>query len=79
MTERIKAFIKAAGKALAPYKKNIIIPLLEIIGIIVICALIVHFISGHETLKQYAAKNPDIAYQASADVSASDNASDETP
>ena len=69
MAERIKAFIKAAGKALAPYKKNIIIPLLEIIGIIVICALIVHFISGHETLKQYAAKNPDIAYQTSADVS----------
>ena len=72
MKERIKALIRWIGKILTPYKKTIIIPVLEIIAIIVICSLIVHFFSGHETLAQYADKHPEIAYQTVSDASASE-------
>ena len=63
MKDKIIEFFKVIKAFLAPYKKNIIIPLLKILGIIAVCALLVHFIGGHETLSQYASKHPDIAYQ----------------
>ena len=54
--QRIKAFFKAIGASLAPYKKNIIIPLLKILAIIIVCAIIARYMSGNETLAEYAAK-----------------------
>lgn len=65
MKDKLKDFIDKLYTFLKPYKNTIIIPVLKILGIIIACALIVHFIGGHETLKQYADKNPDIAYQTS--------------
>ncbi|SCX19264.1 hypothetical protein SAMN02910339_02699 [Lachnospiraceae bacterium YSD2013] len=65
MKLKIKELFERIRKALKPYQKNIIQPLLKIILIIVICMIIVHVISGHETLSQYADKNPDIAYSTS--------------
>ncbi|MCQ2520270.1 MAG: hypothetical protein MJ107_07060 [Lachnospiraceae bacterium] len=77
MKEKILSIYKKIKKTLAPYKKNIIMPLLEIIGIIIVCALIVRFMGGHETLAQYAEKNPDIAYQSSVEENiVSDNPTD---
>jgi hypothetical protein len=63
MKDKLKDFIAKLYTFLKPYKNTIIIPVLKILGIVIICALLVHFIGGHETLKQYADKNPDIAYQ----------------
>lgn len=63
MKTKIVEMYTKIKKALAPYKKNIIIPLAKIIGIIIVCAVIVRLVSGHETLADYAKKNPDIAYQ----------------
>lgn len=65
MKDKVKEFIKKLYTFLKPYKNTITIPVLKILGIIIICALLVRFIGGHETLKQYADKNPDIAYQTS--------------
>ena len=65
MKDKFKDFITKLYTFLKPYKNTIISPLLKILAIIVICALLVHFIGGHETLKQYADKNPDVAYQTS--------------
>ena len=65
MKDKIIALFEKIRKALKPYQKNIIQPLLKIILIIIICVIIVHVISGHETLSQYADKNPDIAYSTS--------------
>ena len=62
MKDKLIAFFKRIDKKISPYKKNIIYPVLKILAIIIICALIVHFVGGHETLAQYAEKNPDIAY-----------------
>lgn len=50
-------------KTLKPYKNTIIIPLAKIIGIIILCVVLVKVIGGHETLADYAKKNPEIAYQ----------------
>lgn len=63
MKNKFLMFIEKIDKKISPYKKNIIIPLLEILGIIIICVLIVHFVGGNETLSEYAEKNPDIAYK----------------
>lgn len=65
MKLKIKELYERIRKALKPYQKNIIQPLLKIIVIIIICVIIVHVIGGHETLRQYADKNPDIAYSVS--------------
>ncbi len=56
MIAKIKAFFKALGAYLSPYKKNIIIPLLKILAIIIVCAIIARYMSGHETLAEFAAK-----------------------
>ena len=59
--ERIGSFFKDKHKLirekLAPYEKNIIIPLAKIILIIIICAIIARVMGGNETLAEYAAKN----------------------
>lgn len=65
MKLKIKELYERIRKILKPYQKNIIQPLLKIILIIIICVIIVHFIGGHETLSQYAEKNPDVAYSVS--------------
>ena len=44
------------------YKKKLIIPILELLGLIIVCVVLVRLIGGHETLSDYAAKHPDIAY-----------------
>ncbi|MCR4961300.1 MAG: hypothetical protein K6A74_07575 [Lachnospiraceae bacterium] len=62
MKEKLSAFWAKICKALRPYKKNVIIPLLKIIGIIILCAVLVRVMNGHETLAEYAAKNPETAY-----------------
>lgn len=62
MKSKIKDLISKIDKAITPYKKNLIIPLLKIIGIIIVCVVIARLMGGHETLAEYAAKNPDIAY-----------------
>ena len=72
MKLKIKELFERIRKVLKPYQKNIIQPLLKIILIIIICMIIVHVISGHETLSQYADKNPDIAYSTSTSVSRED-------
>lgn len=72
MKLKIKELFERIRKALKPYQKNIIQPLVKIILIIVICMIIVHVINGHETLSQYADKNPDIAYSTSTSVSGED-------
>ena len=48
---------------LKPYKKNIINPLIKIVAIIIISALLIHFLEGKETLAEYAKENPEIAYK----------------
>jgi len=58
MKLKIKALYDKIVKALAPYQKNIIQPLLKILGIIILCAVIAHLMGGNETLLEYAAKNP---------------------
>lgn len=58
----IKKFFLNIWDALKPYKKNIIIPLLKIIGVIIICVILIRVMTGDETLAEYAAKNPDTAY-----------------
>lgn len=63
--ELLTNFFRKIDKAISPYKKNIIYPLLKILAIIIICVIISHFIGGHETLADYASKNPEIAYQTS--------------
>lgn len=55
--------IKKIDKIITPYKKHIVYPLLKILGIILLCVILANIIGGHETLSDYAAKNPDIAYQ----------------
>jgi len=72
MKLKIKELFERIRKALKPYQKNIIQPLLKIILIIIICMIIEHVISGHETLSQYADKNPDIAYSTSTSVRGDD-------
>lgn len=62
MKERIKSFFKRIGNTLAPYKKNIIFPLLKIIGIIIVCAVLVRLLNGHETLADYASKQSSVTY-----------------
>ncbi len=56
--KNIKEFWKA-------YKKKLLIPILELLGLIIVCVVLVRLIGGHETLSDYAAKHPDIAYSAS--------------
>ena len=75
MKDKIIALFEKIRKALKPYQKNIIQPLLKIILIIIICVIIVHVISGHETLSQYADKHPDVAYS----VSTGDSDTDSEP
>lgn len=55
------------NKAISPYKKNIIFPLLKILAVIILCLIILKLVGGNETLADYAAKNPEIAYQTSVD------------
>lgn len=62
MLEKIKEAWGRFVKAVSPYKKNLIIPLLKIFAIIIVCALIAHFMGGNETLSEYAEKHPDLAY-----------------
>ncbi len=57
MKLKIKELFVKVKAALAPYQKNIIQPLLKIIGIIIVCAVVAHLIGGNETLLEYAAKN----------------------
>lgn len=56
MMNKVKNFFSALWDYLAPYKKNIIIPLLKILAIIILCAIIVRFLAGGETLAEYAAR-----------------------
>lgn len=56
MINKLKNFFSSLWEYLAPYKKNIIIPLLKILAIIIICAILVRFLSGGETLAEYAAR-----------------------
>jgi len=65
MKDKIIALFEKIRKTLKPYQKNIIQPLLKIIVIIIICMIIVRVIGGHETLSQYAAKHPDVAFSVS--------------
>ena len=65
---KIGSFFKGLWKALDPYKKNIIYPLLKILGIIIVCAVLVRVMSGNETLSDYAEKNPEIAYQSDSEA-----------
>lgn len=58
MKLKLKELYIRIRDALAPYQKNIIQPLLKIIGIIIVCAVIAHLIGGNETLLEYAAKQP---------------------
>jgi len=53
----VKEKYKKIREKLAPYEKNIIIPLAKIILIIIICAIIARVMGGNETLAEYAAKN----------------------
>lgn len=62
MKDKILGLINRFRDAVRPYKKNIIIPLLKIIAIIILCAILVRVMGGHETLADYARKNPEIAY-----------------
>ena len=62
MKAKIVNLFKRFYAVIKPYRKNLIDPLLKIIGIIIICALLVRFVSGNETLNEYASKNPDKAY-----------------
>lgn len=57
MKLKFKAFYDKIKKALAPYQKNLIQPLLKILAIIIICAVIARLINGNETLLEYAAKH----------------------
>lgn len=68
MKTKIAEMYTKIKRAIAPYKKNIIIPLLKIFGIIIVCAIVVRLMSGHETLADYAKKNPDIAYQTESSI-----------
>ena len=38
------------------YGKKMIIPILEIVGMIIVCAILVYVLNGHETLAEYASK-----------------------
>ena len=38
------------------YGKKMIIPILEIVGMIILCAILVYVLNGHETLADYAAR-----------------------
>lgn len=59
MKLKLKKAFRKLRDTIKPYEKNLIIPLLKIILIIVICMLIVRFLGGHETLAEFAAKkNP---------------------
>lgn len=59
MKLKLKEAFRKLRDAIKPYEKNLIIPLLKIILIIIICMLIVRFLGGHETLAEFAAKkNP---------------------
>ena len=70
MKDKFTTLTKKLDALIAPYKKNIIIPLLKIIGIIIVCAILVRVIGGNETLADYAEKNPELAYpEASVSVS----------
>ena len=44
------------------YGKKLILPVLKLLGVIIVCVVLVHLISGHETLADYASKHPEIAY-----------------
>lgn len=55
---KIKEKYENLRTLLSPYQKNLIQPLLKIIGIIIVCAVLAHLISGNETLLEYAQKNP---------------------
>ncbi|MBR6003833.1 MAG: hypothetical protein IK068_03825 [Lachnospiraceae bacterium] len=61
LLERITTFYKdkytKIREKLAPYEKNIIIPLCKIILIIIVCVIIARVMGGNETLAEYAAKN----------------------
>lgn len=57
MKLKFKEFYEKIKGLLAPYRKNIIEPLLKILAIIIICAVVAHLMGGHETLLEYAAKN----------------------
>lgn len=59
MKLKLKEAFRKLRDTIKPYEKNLIIPLLKIILIIIICMLIVRFLGGHETLAEFAAKkNP---------------------
>lgn len=59
MKLKIKEHFRKFREAIKPYEKNLIIPLIKIILIIIICMIIVRFLGGHETLAEFAAKkNP---------------------
>ena len=44
------------------FLKQLLRPLLSILAIIIICAFLVRYLTDSETLSDYAAKNPDLAY-----------------
>ena len=62
----MKEFIVNLKKKLKPvwdaYGQKLILPVLKLLGVIILCVILVHLISGHETLADYAAKHPDVAY-----------------
>lgn len=69
MKAKIINFFHKIKNALAPYKKNIIIPLLKILLIIIVCVILVKLITGGKTLTQYAEENPEIAYRTETSIS----------
>ncbi len=56
MKLKLKELVGKIAATLRPYKNTIIIPLLKIMLVIIICILIVHFMSGNETLLEYESK-----------------------
>lgn len=62
MKEKTIELIKKLNEKIEPYKKTLVIPILKILAIIIVCAVIARYLSGGETLSDYASKNPDVAY-----------------
>lgn len=54
MKLKLKEIVHKIRTSLSPYKRNLIDPLIKIILIIIVCVLIVKFMTGGETLLEYA-------------------------
>ncbi len=56
MGEFFKKIRFIASEVWKEYGKKMIIPILEIVGVIILCAILVYLLNGHETLAEYAAR-----------------------